>query len=335
MRRRIPGIWIAFISLAMLIVWHTRAFAQSTLFTYQGRLNVNTGLANGSYDLRFAVFDAATNGVQQGNTLTNLAVPVSNGSFTVALNFGNQFNGADRWLEISVRTNGASAFALLSPRQALTATPYAVRAASAGTAGNVSGSFTGDVTGTQSATVISAVGGVSAANVAGGVNALNAATPANTANTIVKRDANGNFSAGTITAGSIAAPNVFGAIFMAGVVNPNNLTPFWSWLNGDSPQTINGPSLGPPMPVACTVTSLTLRLDAVTSGANMVTVTLYKNGAATAMTANAAVSTAGTTVIVSDTIHTISVAPGDSLSLGYVQTNNVPIARIGVSTRCQ
>jgi hypothetical protein len=128
MRTRISVTGIALINLAMLLVWHTQAFAQGTAFTYQGRLNDNGGLANGSYDLRFAIYDAATNGVQQGNTLTNLATPVSNGVFTVVLNFGNQFNGADRWLEIGVRVNGAGAFTLLSPRQSITATPYALPA---------------------------------------------------------------------------------------------------------------------------------------------------------------------------------------------------------------
>jgi hypothetical protein len=63
--------------------------------------------------------------------------------------------------------------------------------------------LTGDVTasgvGSVAATV-AYVGGVSAANVASGANLANAATNANTASTIVKRDASGNFTAGTITA---------------------------------------------------------------------------------------------------------------------------------------
>ena len=50
----------------------------------------------------------------------------------------------------------------------------------------------GDVTGTQAATVVSTVGGQTAANVASATLAANAATNANTANTIVKRDASGN-----------------------------------------------------------------------------------------------------------------------------------------------
>jgi len=65
---------------------------------------------------------------------------------------------------------------------------------------NFSGNLGGNVTGTQSATVVSSVGGQTAANVATGTQAANNATAANTANTIVKRDASGNFAAGTITA---------------------------------------------------------------------------------------------------------------------------------------
>ena len=62
------------------------------------------------------------------------------------------------------------------------------------------GPLVGEVTGTQGATVVSSVGGQSAATVAAGAVLANAATSTNTANAIVKRDGSGNFSAGTITA---------------------------------------------------------------------------------------------------------------------------------------
>lgn len=62
-----------------------------------------------------------------------------------------------------------------------------------------SGTLVGDVTGTQSATVVSTVGGSSAANVHTAELAANAATPTNTSSTIVKRDAGGNFAATTVT----------------------------------------------------------------------------------------------------------------------------------------
>ena len=65
---------------------------------------------------------------------------------------------------------------------------------------NFSGALSGDVTGTQSSTVVALVGGQTAASVATGAQLANAATNLNTASTIVKRDINGNFTAGTITA---------------------------------------------------------------------------------------------------------------------------------------
>jgi len=73
-------------------------------------------------------------------------------------------------------------------------------ATTATSASSFTGTLTGDVTGTQGATMVSAVGAVTAANVAAGANLANAATSANAVSTLVKRDAGGNFSAGTITA---------------------------------------------------------------------------------------------------------------------------------------
>lgn len=61
------------------------------------------------------------------------------------------------------------------------------------------GSLSGDVTGAQNATVVSTVGGGTAVAVAAGAGLANSATSANTVGAIVKRDASGNFSAGTIT----------------------------------------------------------------------------------------------------------------------------------------
>src|SRR5580765_8138614 len=104
-------------------------FAQGTAFTYQGRLNDGASPANGSYDLTFSLWNAASGPVQVGDTLTNTATGVTNGAFTVTLDFGaGVFPGANRWLEISVRTNGGGAFTNLTPRQQITATPYAITA---------------------------------------------------------------------------------------------------------------------------------------------------------------------------------------------------------------
>ncbi len=76
----------------------------------------------------------------------------------------------------------------------------ATSATTATTATSFTGPLLGDVTGTQGATVVSFVGGQTAANIAAATVLANAATSANTINTIVKRNGSGNFSAGTITA---------------------------------------------------------------------------------------------------------------------------------------
>ena len=103
---------------------------QGTAFTYQGRLMDNGAPATGNYDLRFAIYDAAAGGNLLGGPLTNAPVSVDNGAFTVILDFGQGlFTGSTRWIEIGVRTNGGAAgFTILSPLQAITASPYAITA---------------------------------------------------------------------------------------------------------------------------------------------------------------------------------------------------------------
>src|SRR6478752_1282036 len=233
----ITGLAVALASVAI-------SQAQTSIFTYQGKLDDAAAAANGTYQMQFALFSSG--GTQIGSTLTfdgsSLpAVQVTNGIFTVQLDFGSSpfTSGADRYLEISVKHAADPGYTTLTPRQQLTASPYSIRtlaagtadalssncvgcvtdaqingvdgakvtgsvanatnAASATTATNFSGSLAGDVTGTQSSTVVSSVGGQTATNVGTGTQAANNATSTNTASTIVKRDASGNFSAGTIT----------------------------------------------------------------------------------------------------------------------------------------
>jgi microcystin-dependent protein len=70
------------------------------------------------------------------------------------------------------------------------------------------------------------VGGSTAANVHAAELAANAATSTNTANTIVERDASGNFSAGTITATSV---NVTGKLQEGGNdLIPRGVIVMWS-----------------------------------------------------------------------------------------------------------
>jgi hypothetical protein len=97
----------------------------------------------------------------------------------------------------------------------------------ASTATNFTGSLVGDVTGTQGATVVSSVGGSSASAVNSATIAANAATNANTASTIVKRDASGDFSAGTITAsltGHASLDAALSGAAFSGAISATNLS---------------------------------------------------------------------------------------------------------------
>ncbi len=104
-------------------------------FTYQGRLAEGENVANGIYDLRFSLRDAATGGTQVGVSVTNTGVVISNGFFAATLDFGaSAVDGNPRWLEISVRQD-TNDFTVLSPRQPVTPAPYAIMAANLGANG--------------------------------------------------------------------------------------------------------------------------------------------------------------------------------------------------------
>ena len=93
-------------------------FGQDTAFTYQGLLTDNGNPAQGTYDLRFRLYDDVTFGSQVGVDVMVAPAGVSNGLFTVLLDFGaSAFNGAACWLYIGVRTNGSVAtHTSLAPR---------------------------------------------------------------------------------------------------------------------------------------------------------------------------------------------------------------------------
>jgi hypothetical protein len=138
----------------LLVLGGTLATAAplGTAFTYQGRLAVSGNPAGGLYDLRFILYDAASGGSAVAGPLTNSAVEVTNGLFTVALDFGpGVFDSGALWLEMAVRPNSGGSFTTLAPRQALTPSPYAIYAPSAGvaaTAGSANSVAAANVTGT-------------------------------------------------------------------------------------------------------------------------------------------------------------------------------------------
>ena len=183
---------LAFAILAILSTLNyqlSTAHAQGTAFTYQGRLNNGANAANGIYDLRFAIYDSTNNpGTLIVGPVTNAAVTVSNGLFTTTLDFGaGIFTSANRWLDIAVRTNGATPFATLAPRQPITPTPYAIYAGNAGTA--ISAAAAGSVpaagigTGTASINITGNAVTATSAAYAGSAAMAYTATTATTATT--------------------------------------------------------------------------------------------------------------------------------------------------------
>ena len=103
-----------------------------TAFTYQGQLKEAGVPGEGTYDFIFQLWDAAEGGAMVSGDLYVDDWPVGAGLFTVQLDFGDgMFTGDERWLQVHVRPGDSSGpYTELSPRQPLTATPYALYALS-------------------------------------------------------------------------------------------------------------------------------------------------------------------------------------------------------------
>ena len=104
----------------------------SSVFTYQGQLKKAGVPLTGTADLEFSLWTLANGGDLVGNLLAVDNVSVFGGLFSVPLDFGIEvFNGNARWLEIALRSphdpGDTEAFTTLSPRQLITATPYALQ----------------------------------------------------------------------------------------------------------------------------------------------------------------------------------------------------------------
>ena len=127
MKTKLKFMALAWLALSTLNLSTLNRPAQGTAFTYQGQLQNNGSPASGTYNLTFSLFNTNISGVPVAGPVTNNAVVVTNGLFTVLIDFGaGVFNGQTNWLEIGVATNGASSFTTLAPRQQLTPTPYAI-----------------------------------------------------------------------------------------------------------------------------------------------------------------------------------------------------------------
>lgn len=107
-------------------------------FTFQGVLAQNGEPVDDYCDFLFGLYDDPVLDGPVGATVSLNNVPVVEGRFTVVLNAADEFGtdaftGRARWLEIAVRCPAGSKFPFetLSPRQPLTAAPYALYALNA------------------------------------------------------------------------------------------------------------------------------------------------------------------------------------------------------------
>ena len=136
------------------------AVGQSTQITYQGSLKDGANPATGNHDFEFLLYDALAGGGQLGTTVTISNVAVTEGTFSVTLDFGSQFPGANRFLEIRVRLSGGGAFTPLAPRQQIGSTPYSIKSLTAETAATASSAA--NATNATNATNALQLGGVAA-----------------------------------------------------------------------------------------------------------------------------------------------------------------------------
>ncbi|HUR99040.1 MAG TPA: tail fiber domain-containing protein [Pyrinomonadaceae bacterium] len=190
--------------LALLAVSH----AQTTAFNYQGSLNNSGTPANGNFDFEFALFDTLGGANQIGSTLTRSGVVVTNGVFSVTLDFGNQFPASNRFLEIRVRTTGAGAFTPLAPRQPVNSAPYAIKSVAAENAViALNATNANNATTATTATNATQLGGIAASQyVVSGAPVINAGTQLNLGGQRILFAAAGNtfvgFGTGPTTTGN-------------------------------------------------------------------------------------------------------------------------------------
>ncbi|MCB2154486.1 tail fiber domain-containing protein [bacterium] len=106
-----------------------------TAFSYQGHLEDDGTPINGTVSLRFSLYDEATTGSLVAGPITHEDTLAAEGMVDESLDFGAVFDGSPRWMQVDVDPDGGTdAFETVLPRIQILPVPYAVHAATAGTA---------------------------------------------------------------------------------------------------------------------------------------------------------------------------------------------------------
>ncbi len=251
-------------------------FGQTTAFKYQGSLTDGGSAATGNFQMQFRMFDSQFGGSQVGATLSDVPVTATAGIFSVSLDFGtNAFGGGPRWLAISVRRSAGEAYTLLSPREQITSSPYAVKTLSASQADALSPACVGCVQNSH----ISSIDG---AKVTGAVaNATNATTVASFTGPLAG-DVTGNQGSNAVT--RLQGRNVAGTAPNNGqVLKFNTANSSWEPANDETATSGGGG----------TVTGVTAGTGLTGGGTSgSVTLGIQNAGVGTTQLADGSVSTA-------------------------------------------
>jgi hypothetical protein len=211
MMRRTVVSGIAMMLAAASLTLSAYAQQSSTAFTYQGFLKDNNNPANAKYDLQFTLYDAPTGGNQIGNPVVIDDLEITNGLFTVEIDFGiNPFSsGQRRWIEIGIRPfNSTRPFVTLDPRIELTPVPYAIYAQKAKDAENAQ----------------NAVNAQNAQNAQNAVNAQNAQNAQNAVNAQDAQNAQNAVNAQNAQTAAVANSVAPDSVTSAGLANdPDSL----------------------------------------------------------------------------------------------------------------
>ena len=123
------------LAIAILCIGAISTFAQTSAFSYQGRLSELGAPVTGTRYFRFTLFDE--NGVPVPGTLTQQTLMVTAGVFNTSLDFGPAgFPGPNRSLEVAVKVNPGDPYTVLNPRQPILSAPYSIKSKTADNAGN-------------------------------------------------------------------------------------------------------------------------------------------------------------------------------------------------------
>src|SRR5687768_14337410 len=145
-----------FFLLFVLLRFVPSSSAQTTEFSYQGKLTNAGAPATGTFDFNFKLFPGSSEGTQIGSAIARDDVQVVNGIFTVTLDFGSApfVSGGANYLEIWVRPGSETGgYTQLLPRAQITSSPYAVQTISAQVANALSSACVGCVSNNQIASI--------------------------------------------------------------------------------------------------------------------------------------------------------------------------------------